>query len=100
MKQLQDHHMREIEIYKRELSVWFKERREEQERSRMLEDHTAEEKYKVNNLGCGLWGYVDANQASQVYTKTYMLMVIRFYHDVPLVGTRASVTARTRASNP
>lgn len=52
MKQLQDHHIREIEIYKRELSVWFKERREEQEHSRMLEDHTAEEKYKVTKYYC------------------------------------------------
>lgn len=49
MKQLRDRHMREIEIYKRELSAWFKERREEQERSRILEDHTAEEKYKVDD---------------------------------------------------
>lgn len=47
MKQLLDKQAREAEVYKRELSEWFKEQRKIQEQTRMMEEHTAHEKFKV-----------------------------------------------------
>lgn len=47
MKQLLDKEGREAEVYKRELSEWFKEQRKMQEQTRMMEEHTAHEKFKV-----------------------------------------------------
>lgn len=48
MKKLADSEAREAEVYKRELSKWFKEQREEQERSTMQEEHTAKERFKAS----------------------------------------------------
>ena len=47
MKQLQHRETREVDVYKYELSAWFKQQRDEQELSRILDDHSAKEKIKV-----------------------------------------------------
>lgn len=47
MEQLLKRETREIEVYKRELMAWFKEQKKEQDQSRVLEEHTAKEKFKV-----------------------------------------------------
>lgn len=38
---------REAAVYKRELVAWYKQQRKEQEDSRMTEEQTAKEKFKV-----------------------------------------------------
>lgn len=47
MEQLRSREVREAEVYKRELMAWFEEQKKEQERSRVLEEHTAKERFKV-----------------------------------------------------
>ena len=47
MKQVLDQEDREAQVYKRELAEWFKEQRKTQEQTRMMEEHTAQEKFKV-----------------------------------------------------
>ncbi|CAM9140583.1 unnamed protein product, partial [Hapterophycus canaliculatus] len=47
MEQLLNREAREMEVYKRELMAWFKEQKKEQDQSRMLEEHTAKEKFKI-----------------------------------------------------
>lgn len=47
MEQLQSKEAREIEVYKRELMAWFKQQKEEQDKSRVVEEHTAKERFKV-----------------------------------------------------
>lgn len=47
MEQLRNREAREAEVYKRELMTWFKEQKKEQDQSRMLEEHTAKERFKV-----------------------------------------------------
>ncbi|CAM9757457.1 unnamed protein product, partial [Ascophyllum nodosum] len=47
MKQLQHRETREVDVYKYELSAWFKQQRDEQELSRILDDHSAKEKIKI-----------------------------------------------------
>lgn len=47
MEELLSREAREMEVCKRELMAWFKEQKKEQEQSRMLEEHTAKEKFKV-----------------------------------------------------
>lgn len=48
MEQLRSREAREAEVYKRELVAWFKEQKKEQDQSRMLEEHTAKERFKVH----------------------------------------------------
>lgn len=47
MEQILAREAREAEVYKRQLSAWFKEQKKEQDESRLLEEHTAKEKFKV-----------------------------------------------------
>lgn len=47
MEQILAREAREAEVYKRELSAWFKEQKKEQDESRLLEEHTAKERFKV-----------------------------------------------------
>lgn len=52
MELLKKQEEREIEVYKRELMAWFKQQKEEQDRSRVLEEHTAKERFKVSTNSC------------------------------------------------
>lgn len=47
MEQLLSREARETEVYKRELSAWFKDQKKEHDQSRLLEEHTAGERFKV-----------------------------------------------------
>lgn len=47
MKSMLARQQREVEIYKRDLSAWFKQQRRQQEETRILEGHTARERAKV-----------------------------------------------------
>ncbi|CAM9966823.1 unnamed protein product [Ectocarpus sp. 12 AP-2014] len=47
MQQLLSREARKAEVYKRELMAWFKEQKKEQQQSTMLEEHTAQEKFKI-----------------------------------------------------
>lgn len=50
MQRVLDSQAREAEVYKRELTAWYKTQRKEQEASRMTEEQTAKEKYKVVHM--------------------------------------------------
>lgn len=47
MKRLWDSEAREAEVFKRELTAWYKEQKKEQDESRILEEHTANERFKA-----------------------------------------------------
>ncbi|CAM9580526.1 unnamed protein product [Pylaiella littoralis] len=47
MEQLLSREARETEVYKRELSAWFKDQKKEHDQSRLLEEHTAGERFKI-----------------------------------------------------
>lgn len=49
MDKMLDAQAREVELYKRELSAWYKQRRKDQEATRVTEEQTVEAKRKVKS---------------------------------------------------